>query len=901
MTSRRRRILGAWALCGASLLACGALALALVPKEREGPKEGLVLGVTDQLDAAVPPDAPRLAFERVPLEFRHFAGARSHRLPEDMGPGAAMEDLDGDGLLDLVLCNCAPIGAEQPKPAIFRNLGGFRFERVAEDLPAIFGMGVAAADYDADGDMDLFLTGWGGCRLLRNEGGFCFADATAEAGVAGSGFCTGAAWGDADADGDLDLYVCRYVAFDDAAPPGGATRGGHSLPPTLNPSVYPAEPNLLFLNEGGRFREAAREMGVDNPGGKSLAAVFADFDGDGGSDLYVANDVSDNAMFAGRKGQPFVDRTHASCTADWRGAMGLAVGDPDRDGDLDIFVTHWISEENTLYLKEENEFLFRDAAEETALGPPSRMQIGWGCDFADFDCDGRPDIAVVNGSTFEDPDAPELLLRMPLQLFWNGPRRFHDLAPLSGGPLGQPVVGRGGACGDLDGDGDIDWLVMVHGDAPLLLRNGTEDRGGHLFVEARAAAPNRFAFGALVTVETDGRRQAQQVGTKVSYLSSGPHLLHFGLGRAAAAGRVTVRFPSGKVVERMNVPAGTRLVVKEHEARELGPRMDEARDALAAGRRADAVALYREVLRLDPDHATALYSLAQLVPAEEAIRLCERVLALEPMLPRGHLLRAAILSDPKRPESMDLDSALLEVKNAQRLNRDETGGAFEEGRIHLLKGDADKAAELLERIAQNPRAAALAALCHLRAGRPEAAARLLGRRAGKAPEKVLEEGDTAARRADDRDLLNRLLDFGESDRWTLATAPALPESMSRLPRPPSDSFEAAAAFALAPPEFCDGPPPGTTAVAAADLDGDGDEDLVCACGADDPCAALPWWALLREGGRYRPLRGSLPEPGWRAAAVATVDSDGDGRAEILFRGGGWLPRDRAGDWVARLR
>lgn len=901
MTKRQRRILGAWFLCGASLLACAALALALAPKEREGPKDGLVLGVTDRLDAALPPDAPRIPFTAVPLDFRHFPGTRTHRLPEDMGSGAAIEDLDGDGDLDLVLCNCAPMGEPEPRPELFRNDGRGNFEKVDAGLPPLFGMGVAVGDYDGDDDPDLYFAGFGGGRLVRNEGGLRFRDVTEEAGVRGSGFCTAATFGDADGDGDLDLYVCRYVTFEDAAPQGGATRGGHSLPPTLNPSVYPAEPNLLFLNGNGRFREAAKEMGVDNPGGKSLGAVFADFSGDGVLDLYVANDVSDNAMFLGRPGQPYLDQTHASCTADWRGAMGLAVADSDGDGDLDIFVTHWISEENTLYVKEDGEFLFRDVAEETGLGPPSRPLVGWACDFADFDCDGRPDLAVVNGSTFEEPDSPTQLIRQPLQLFWSRGARFHDVAPLAGPALGTPVAGRGGVTGDIDGDGDPDWLVMVHGGAPLLLRNDLEKKGGAILVDVRGSSPNTFAFGALVTVEIAGRKQAQQVGTKIGYLSSGPAVLHFGLGSAAAADRVTVRFPSGRVVERQNVAAGARLVVKEYDARTLGPKIDAAADALVAGKRKEAEALYREIVRLDPEHANALYHLALLAEPAEAIVLCERVLRIEPMLPRGHLLRAAILSDPKRPEAMDLDTALVEVRNAQRLNRDETGGRFEEGRILLLKGEAEKAAILLETVAQNPRAAALAALCHLRAGRPDDAARLLGRRPGKLPEKVSEEGDTAHRRADDRDLLNRLLDFGENERFTLRRVESLPGEVARLPRAPSASFDEAAAFALAPPESCDGPPPGTTAVCEADLDGDGDMDLVCACGADDPCAALPWWALLREGERYRPVRGSLPEPGWRAAAVGAKDLDGDGRAEILLRGGGWLARDRAVDCVASLR
>jgi hypothetical protein len=934
--TKKRRLLLAYSLFAvASLVACAGIAVALLPGEREPPKEGLALGITDAYAGGVPRDAPGLRFTRVPIDFRHFPGARTRVLPEDMGSGVAVEDFDGDGLPDLFFANLGPVSAPAPPLRLYINRGGCAFADSKLELPSLHAMGVAAADYDGDGDFDVYVTGYGRNLLLRNDGDLRFTDVTDEAGVGGGGFSAGACWGDADGDGDLDLYVCRYVAFDGGDASASSSRGAHSLPVTLNPSAYPPVSNLLYLNEGGRFREAAQAMGVANPTGKSLQAVFADFDGDGVQDLYVANDVSDNAMYRGRRGQPFEDATHLSCTADWRGAMGLAVGDPDLDGDLDLFVTHWVSEENTLYLKEDGDFLFRDAAMETYLGPPSRAMVAWACDFADLDRDGRPDLFVVNGSTFEEPGAPALLSPMPLQLFWNGRKRFTDLAPWAGDAFLAPLVGRGGVAGDLDLDGDVDLVVVAHGSEALVLRNDTETPNRELVVEPRSAVPNVFAYGAWVTVECNGKRQSQQVGTKVSYLSSGPHALHFGLGTAAAADRVIVRFPSGKTVERRCVPAGTRLVVKEHDPRALGPLMDTARDAGPE----EAVRIYREVLRLDPDHANALYNLAQLVEPGEATALCKRLLALEPMLPRGHLLRAALLSDPRRMELMDLDAALAEVKNAQRLNRDETGARVEEGRILLLRGEVLEAARVFERVAPNPRAAALAALCYARAGDMPNATRLLGHRPGKPPVDVTEEGDTDARRSGEEDLVARLLDLGESDAWTLTRLPlppadgaecALvdvdgdgtldarvgaavvflpsmrvgacePRAPAPLPRIAPYRFEDAARFALAPPPRVKGPPPGTTATCEADLDGDGDLDLVAACGGDDPCAPLPWWALLREGDAYRPVRGSMPEPGFRVAAVAAGDIDGDGRAEILLKGGGLLPRDSGTTWLASLR
>ncbi|MHC4490561.1 MAG: FG-GAP-like repeat-containing protein [Planctomycetota bacterium] len=900
MRKKQRLLLAYGALALLTLALCAAGAVWLLGGEEEVPTEGLVPGVTNVLARQIPADAPQFRFTAVPLPWRHFPGVRTHRLPEDMGSGVAMEDLDGDGRKDLFFVNSAPLGAKPPPCALFANRGDFRFERVATELPELFGMGVASADYDSDGDFDLYVTGYGGNVLLRNDGEFRFTDVTAEAGVAGAGFSSGACWGDVDADGDLDLYVCRYVVFDENAPAVESQRGSLSLPATLNPSGFPSESNLLYLSEGGRFREAAEERGIANAGGKSLGALFVDFDRDGKLDLYVANDVTDNVMYRGLGGGKFEDISHASGTADWRGAMGLATGDPDRDGDLDLFVTHWKPEENALYVREEG-VLFREDSLRTYLGPPGRGRIGWATDFVDLDLDGRPDLYVVNGSTFERPEARTQLVPMYPQLFWNGGARFWDLAPRAGPALQRPIVGRGGTAGDLDGDGDIDLVFVVHGGEPLLLRNDTVTDGGHLVVVVRGSAPNLFGCGAEVSVEAGGQRQVQAVGAKVSYLSSGPHDAHFGLGAAGFADRVAVRFPSGRVVERRRVRAGTRVVLKEVDARTFGPRMDEARDRITAGDLDAAREALRDVVRLDPAHPSALYLLAQLVPPRERLELCRRLIALEPMAPRGLLLRAKFLSDPLLPSLLDLDRALRDIAEARRLNRDETGGALEEGRILFLKGDIEQAAAILERVSRNPRAAALAALCHFRLGDAERATKLLGTRERAAPDNVSEEGDTASRKMGDLDPLARLLLMGRSPRWERIRLPvgplegawcaftdvngngtldaqlgsrtvllrgrrvdrvedATPPEVQAPPRLRPYSFAEAAAFALDPPARCDGPPPGATATCEADADGDGDLDLFVACGGD-PAAPLPWWVLLREKDGYRPVRGSIPEPG----------------------------------------
>jgi hypothetical protein len=860
---RKQKLVLRYALFGVLLVAASVwVAFALLGRNDGVPDAGLVPGLTNQRLRGIPGNAPELRFATVPLEgFLHFPGTRTRRLPEDMGSGVAVEDLDGDGKLDLFFVNAGPMGSEQPACAVFRNLGDMQFERVETPLPALLGMGVAAADYDADGDFDLYVTGYGRNFLLRNEGEFRFTDVTEAAGVAGGGFSSGACWGDADGDGDLDLYVCRYVKFDESMEVRESKRGRLSLPATLNPSAFPPESNLLYLQgDQGRFVEGAARFGVDNPTGKSLGAVFADLDGDGVNDLYIANDVSDNQLLKGRKGNRYEDVTYASCTADWRGAMGVTTSDADGDGDLDMFITHWKPEENVLYIKENEGLFFRDDAERSMLGPPSRGLIGWATSFVDLDRDARPDLVVVNGSTFEEPASPTRLVAERPQVFWNGGGRFFDLSPRAGPAFQEPIVGRGGACGDLDGDGDVDIVICRRGGKPLLLRNETKTANRMISVDVRGSMPNLFAYGAFVTVEVGGKKQAQQVGTKVSYLSSGPQRLRFGLGTARVADKVTVRFPSGKTITRSRVPAGMCLVAKEVDPRTLGGRMDEARDALPERSRA----IYREVLALDPFHPGALYNLALLAQPEEAHQLCRRLLAVEPRAPRSHLLRAKLLSDPSRPDDMRLDAALEEIRRARKLNRDETGGAFEEGRILILKGDVAAAAARLEKVKQNPRAAALAALAWFRAGEAEKARALLARRAVAAPKGVAEEGDTGKRSMDDRDLLARLLELGETERWILEPAPS---NKTQPKKRAAYDFEAAARWALAPPKRCADNPPGATTVLEADIDGDGKVDRVVACAEGDPTTPLPWWVLFFDGDGYRPVRGSMPRIGFGVQSI----------------------------------
>jgi enediyne biosynthesis protein E4 len=553
-------------------------------------------------EAAVPPGAAKasgtparpLFFEEVAassgIRFRHFPADRSSQLPEDMGSGAAWGDFDGDGDDDLYVCNIAgslieKSGVREARDSgsnrLYRNEGNGRFVDVTKESGTglrAFSMAATWVDYDGDTDLDLFVTCYGQNMLYRNDDGK-FTDVSALSGLAGiDGFWTGASWGDYDHDGDLDLYVCGYVKYEFDPADTGKTSLQYkaAIPFTLNPSSYRAERNLLYRNSGdGTFTEVAAQAGVDNPNGRSLSAAWCDFDLDGWLDLYVANDISDNAMYRNLGNGQFADISHSAWVADYRGAMGLAIGDWDNDTDFDIYVSHWIAQESAFYNNLIHVFgdtstrspslRFMDISDQIGLGQISLDYICWGTSFMDFDNDGLLDLFVANGSTFEDELNPKLLVPMKNLLFQNRGEEegFYEVGGLMGEVFSQRRVGRGAAFADFDEDGDMDIFVLNHGSSPFLLKNEGGNNHNWIKVRLQGSKGNRHGLGARVLIRTGRLRQAQQVGAQSSYLSQNSVASLFGIGKAEVIDEIEVVFPGGRSRRLTDVKPNQVLLVRE--------------------------------------------------------------------------------------------------------------------------------------------------------------------------------------------------------------------------------------------------------------------------------------------------------------------------------------------------
>ena len=552
------------------------------------------------------PRAPEVASTSIPsikfvditesagIRFTHTNGAAGEKLlPETMGSGVAALDYDGDGDPDLLFVNSTHWQAQSsqghPTQALYRNDGKGHFEDVTAEAGLaveLFGMGVAVGDYDNDGDPDVFLSALGGGRLFRNDGKGHFEDVTAAANASGgAGWQTSAAFFDMENDGDLDLFVCRYVDWNEPYDRGqGFQLSGNPGQRAYGaPTAFKGSFCTLLRNDGGTFVDVSESSGIQvktpglkDPVGKSLGVAPWDIDGDGLVDLAVANDTVPNFLFRNLGGGKFEEIGYISGVAfdlngQARGAMGIDWADFKCDGSLGLAIGNFANEMTALYVCDDPKtLLFADLANVYGLGAPSAPPLKFGLFFFDYDNDGRPDLLSVNGHLESDIAKVQASqsYKQAAQLFWNTGRPGRNLyalvGPDSAGPdLFLPIVGRGGAYLDIDGDGDLDVVTTANGGPARLLRNDGGSEGHHFRLKLVGKASNREGIGAKVDVRIARAVQRRQNFPGKGYLSSVEPALDFGLGVSPRPDEVTVTWPSGKVTKLEGIVAGKSYVVDE--------------------------------------------------------------------------------------------------------------------------------------------------------------------------------------------------------------------------------------------------------------------------------------------------------------------------------------------------
>ncbi|HEX6903750.1 MAG TPA: FG-GAP-like repeat-containing protein [Thermoanaerobaculia bacterium] len=498
---------------------------------------------------------------------------------ESTGSGACFLDHDLDGDMDLYVVNGATLATTGPanpaKDALYENLGGGQFKDVTRQAgvgDGGWGGGCAAADYDNDGDPDLYITNYGPNVLYRNEGNGTFRDVTAQAGVGDSRWSLGAAFVDIDRDGDLDLYVANYLRFDPADREMMSRKCSWKGAEVMcGPRGFPGEEDVLYRNNGnGTFSDVSAQAGIAGHSLYGMGVAAGDLDGDGDADILVGNDSQENSFFVNDGQGRFTEQAvpaGVALSGDGRqqACMGVDLGDYDGDGDEDLFVTNFSDDYHTLY-RNEGQGLFTDVSLQAGLDPATRSSLGWGGGFFDYDNDGDLDLFIAGGHVYPQVDLHDRATsyRQRNLLFRNeGNGKFADVTERSGPGMALVQPSRGSAFADYDDDGDLDVVVVNENDVPALLRNDGGNAGHWLKVRLVGRRSNRDGIGARLLLEAGKRTQFREVRLNAGYGSSHDPRIHFGLGSAAQVERLEVRWPSGKVQSLPGLPADRLVTIDE--------------------------------------------------------------------------------------------------------------------------------------------------------------------------------------------------------------------------------------------------------------------------------------------------------------------------------------------------
>jgi hypothetical protein len=563
-----------------------ALALLLLPLAAACRRAEKAAAGPPPTPAPTPP--PAIAFNEkaaaIGIDFHHVNGASGKKwMPETMGGGVAVLDYDGDGKPDLLFVSSAlwpedpgTEAAQKPSLALYRNEGNDasglpRFRNVTREAgleKVFYGMGASVGDYDGDGRDDVYVTALNRNFLFHNLGGR-FEEVSTKAGVRDNGWGTSSAWLDYDNDGRLDLYVCRYV---DWSPKNDlfCTLDGKTKA-YCTPERYPGVSSRLYRNAGnGRFLDVTNQTGTGHRNQKALGVAPWDFDADGRVDLLVANDTAPNNLFRNQGDGTFEDvAIPAGVAVDEagraRGAMGAAWADTKNGRGSAVAIGNFSNELKSLYWTDSGE-VFLDESPRSGVGPTSLLDLTFGVLFFDADLDGRMDLLLANGHVEPTVQAvqKDVAYRQPPAFYWNaGDGRFSLLGARSG-DLSAPLVARGAAYADLDGDGDVDVVIVENGGPARVYLNPTDAPKKSVRVKLEGTGKsNRDAVGARVTATTGDRTLTQQVSGGQSYLSASEKTLTFGLGDAAKIDTLEIRWPDGATQTLTDVPGGARLTVRQ--------------------------------------------------------------------------------------------------------------------------------------------------------------------------------------------------------------------------------------------------------------------------------------------------------------------------------------------------